>query len=223
MRTQWVLAVAAACWMGCGKGEPATDASAPADPAVTATAATAAGPRRAGSMPQVGETAPNFRVKDQSGKVRTLEEFRGKRVVLWFFPKADTPGWTVEGCGFRDRSPDFAAKNVQLIGASFDSVAAQAAFAKGQKFAFPLLADTDKRLAIAYGVADSESEYPRRVTFVIGPDGKIEQVLPKVDVRTHAATILESLPAGKWRLASAIFSPAPDRPMGRVEGLAPCP
>lgn len=147
-------------------------------------------------MPKVGDVAPAFRVKDHTGRERSLSEFKGKRVVLWFFPKADTPGCTVEGCGFRDRAPDYEAKGAQVLGISFDTPAENKAFVEKFHFPFPILCDVDRSVGMAYGVAaDAKAAYPKRATFVIGPDGKVEQAIEKVDVKTHPGSLLESLPA----------------------------
>jgi peroxiredoxin Q/BCP len=141
-----------------------------------------------------GDTAPDFQVPDQTGKVRTLGEFRGKRVMLWFYPKADTPGCTKEGCGFRDRTPDYEKKNVAILGVSFDTPKENAAFAKKFDFRFPLLCDTERKVGLAYGATeDPKAQYPNRISYLIGPDGKIEKVYGQVDVKIHPAAVLEEI------------------------------
>jgi peroxiredoxin Q/BCP len=145
-------------------------------------------------MPAVGSPAPAFRLSDHTGTERTLEGYRGKRVVLWFFPKADTPGCTLEGCGFRDRSAGYAAKGAAILGISFDSVEANRAFAEKHGFVFPLLCDTSGAVGRAYGVAPPGQTFPRRATFVIGPTGVIEQVIPQVDPKSHPDALLATLP-----------------------------
>jgi peroxiredoxin Q/BCP len=104
----------------------------------------------------------------------------------------------VEGCGFRDRRSEFAAKNVQILGISFDSPADNKAFADKNHFEFPLLSDSTKSIAIAYGAAkDATAGYPNRITAVIGPDGTLEQLITDVKAATHPATLLETLPPSK--------------------------
>lgn len=147
-------------------------------------------------MLKVGDPAPAFTVLDHTGKQRTLGEFKGKRVVLWFFPRAETPGCTVEGCAFRDHYAEFRAKDVVVLGVSVDPVEANRKFVENQKFPFALLSDTDRKLSVAYGAAaDLKANYANRITVVIGPDGKVEQVVEKVAVATHAKSLLDSLPS----------------------------
>jgi peroxiredoxin Q/BCP len=142
----------------------------------------------------VGDTAPDFRLPDHTGKERTLGEFRGKRVLLWFYPKADTPGCTKEGCGFRDRAPDYSKLNVEILGASFDNAQDNAAFVKKYDFKFPLLSDTSRSLGLAYGACDdAKAQYPTRISYLIGADGKIEKVWGQVDAKSHPNTVLEEL------------------------------
>ena len=101
----------------------------------------------------------------------------------------------MEGCGFRDRLSDYAAKHVQILGISFDSPADNKAFADKNHFDFPLLSDPDKVIGIAYGAAkDATAGYPSRITAVVGPDGILEQLITDVKAATHPATLLESLP-----------------------------
>lgn len=146
------------------------------------------------SMLKVGDTAPDFRVPDHTGKERTLGEFRGKKVVLYFYPKADTPGCTAESCGFRDKLADYGKKNVQILGVSVDPPADNAAFVKKYNLTFPLLCDTTRSLSLAYGaVPDAKAQYANRITYVIDENGKIEQAHAKVDAKNHPATLLESL------------------------------
>ncbi|MBV9497488.1 MAG: peroxiredoxin [Acidobacteria bacterium] len=145
-------------------------------------------------MLQVGDQAPDFDVLDHHGNHVKLSDLRGKRVVLWFYPKADTPGCTAEGCSFRDLNAEYKNKNAQILGVSFDTQAENAAFAEKFGFTFPLLCDTDRKIGLAYGAAESEKdEYARRIAYVIGEDGKIEQAHPKVDARTYPAEQLKSL------------------------------
>lgn len=143
---------------------------------------------------QVGDAAPDFRVQDHTGRERTLSEFKGKRVILYFYPKADTPGCTKESCGFRDHARDYTKLNAQILGASFDTVAENAAFVKKYDLNFPLLCDPTRTLGLAYGACeDAKAQYPARITYVIGADGKIERAFDKVDAKTHPFTLLEEM------------------------------
>ncbi|HZV02421.1 MAG TPA: peroxiredoxin [Planctomycetota bacterium] len=145
-------------------------------------------------MLKAGDVAPSFAVKDHEGKDVKLEDLRGKRVVLWFYPKADTPGCTMEGCGFRDSSADYDKKGVVVLGMSYDTPEENAAFAKKFRFPYRLLSDPGGAVAKLYGAFDpGEPGYPRRNTYVIGPDGKIEQAIEKVQPKFHARQLLEKL------------------------------
>lgn len=143
---------------------------------------------------KVGDPAPDFRLQDHTGRERTLGEFRGKRVILWFYPKADTPGCTKEGCGFRDRSRDYDKLGAVILGASFDGVKENAAFAAKYGYDFPLLCDPQRSLGMAYGACEEpKAPYAARITYVIGADGRIERVVDKVDAKSHPSTLLEEI------------------------------
>jgi peroxiredoxin Q/BCP len=145
-------------------------------------------------MLKVGDKAPDFEVLDHEGQKVSLKGLKGKRVVLWFYPKADTPGCTKEGCGFRDRWPDYQKKKVEVFGISFDPPAANKAFAEKFKFPYRLLSDTERKVAIAYGAADdATARSAKRQTFVIGPDGKIEQAIDVKDAAGQADQLLEAM------------------------------
>jgi len=146
----------------------------------------------------VGDVAPDFLVKDHLNRDTTIRQFRGKTVVLWFFPKADTPGCTLEGCGFRDLYEEFRKKDIEILGCSFDSVEDNAAFAKKFGYTFPLLCDVDREVGLAYGACDSPNAgYADRITYVIDEDGFIAKAYGHVEARTHPAKILESLSSVK--------------------------
>ncbi len=146
-----------------------------------------------------GDKAPDFRALTDSGEDIRLSQFKGKRVILYFYPRANTPGCTVEACEFRDGIRSFDRKGAVVVGVSPDKPAAQASFK--QKFAlpFPLVADEDKAVAKAYGVWQEKNMYGKKVmgivrsTFVIGPDGRIEKIYQKVTAKGHAAEVLERL------------------------------
>jgi peroxiredoxin Q/BCP len=146
-------------------------------------------------MLQAGDTAPDFSLLDDEGKTRTLREFRGKRVVLFFYPKADTPGCTTEACEFRDALPRFGKLDAVILGASPDTVKAQAKFKEKFGFPYSLLADADHTLAEAFGVWKEKSMYGRtymgveRTTFLIDETGTISHVFEKVKPAGHAAEV----------------------------------
>ena len=152
-------------------------------------------------MIQVGETAPDFTLADQSGQSVSLSALRGKTVVLFFYPKADTSGCTVEACGFRDSKAQFDAKDAVLLGMSPDPVTDQSKFAVKYELPMQLLADEGHLVAEKYGVWAEKSMYGRkymgidRTTFVIGPDGVVKHVFAKVKPNGHADEVLSSLDA----------------------------
>jgi thioredoxin-dependent peroxiredoxin len=146
-----------------------------------------------------GDEAPDIRLETDSGEQFQLSSLRGKRVVLYFYPKADTPGCTAEACEFRDDIHKFARKGVAVVGISPDKPAAQAKFKKKYELPFPLLADQEKAVAQAYGVWQEKNMYGKKVmgivrsTFVIGPDGKIEKIYGNVKAKGHAAQVLQAI------------------------------
>lgn len=149
---------------------------------------------KAASKP--GNKAPAFRLLADDGKEVSLDDFRGKRVLLYFYPRASTPGCTVEACEFRDLLPKFAKQGVAILGVSADPVKALANFKVKQKLNFPLLSDPEHKTIEAYGVWRRKKFMGRsfvgivRSTFLIGPDGKIEEVWDGVRVKGHAAETL---------------------------------
>ena len=150
-------------------------------------------------MLKVGDRAPDIQVQTDSGEDFRLSGMKGKRVVLYFYPRADTPGCTVEACEFRDDLQAFGGKGAAIIGVSPDKPAAQAKFKQKYDLPFTLLADQDKTAAEAYGVYKEKNMYGKKVmgiertTFVIGPDGKIEKIYHKVKAKGHAAEVLAGL------------------------------
>ena len=147
----------------------------------------------------VGSKAPAFKVKDQDGKTVSLADFRGKKLVLYFYPKDDTPGCTKEACAFRDAVAQLRKLGAEVAGVSFDSPASHAKFRAKYKLPFALLADEQKKVAEAYGVYVEKIMYGkkrmgiRRSTFVIGPDGRIAAIFPKVKPEEHPAEVIEAL------------------------------
>lgn len=143
---------------------------------------------------KVGDVAPDFTVQTHEGNTLSLTSQRGKKVLLWFYPKADTPGCTAEGCGFRDHVAEFRAHNVEVLGVSFDTVAENAAFAQKFHFPFPLLCDTTRSLGLAYGAChDREASRARRISYLIDEQGKILKVYDPVNARTHPDEVLAEL------------------------------
>ena len=144
----------------------------------------------AAEPPKVGDKAPEFSVAASDGTAVHLKDYVGKgNIVLYFYPKDDTPGCTKEACGIRDTFDEFKGLNATVFGVSFDSVDSHKKFIEKYKLPFVLLADTDKKIATAYGVADDSSKVASRVTFVIDKQGKIAYVNPKVNPATHAAEL----------------------------------
>ena len=146
---------------------------------------------------KVGDKAPEFTLPSSDGGEVSLKDLKGKSVVLYFYPKDDTPGCTKEACDFRDLRKKFQAANAEIYGVSFDSVDSHKKFITKYKLPFPLLVDEDKSLAKKYGVYKQKFFMGRsymgieRTTFVIGPDQKINKIFPKVKVDGHADEVLE--------------------------------
>ena len=138
--------------------------------------------------------APGFSVKDYNGNTVSLADFNGKKVVLWFYPKADTPGCTIEGKGFRDDYEKFAQKNTVILGVSLDNETDNKAFAEKFNFPYPLLCDVNQEIALAYeAVKGPEDEYASRITYVIGEDGNILEAISQVDTKTHSGDLCSRL------------------------------
>ncbi|MTJ06261.1 MULTISPECIES: peroxiredoxin [unclassified Anabaena] len=139
----------------------------------------------------VGTDAPAFTTKDTNGNTVSLSDFAGKTVVLYFYPKDDTPGCTKQACSFRDAKPEYSTKGIVVLGVSADDEAAHQAFTSKYNLNFPLLADTDKSIITAYDV--DGGGYAKRVTYVIGTDGKITHIDTAVNTVTHASDVLAAL------------------------------
>lgn len=144
----------------------------------------------------IGEQAPDFEARDQNGNLIRLSDFRGKKVVLYFYPKDDTPGCTAQACNLRDNSSDLAEKGYEIIGVSTDDERSHQKFIQKYNLPFTLLADTDKNIVNAYGVWQEKSMYGRkyigtmRYTFVIDENGIIKDIITKVDTKDHTEQIL---------------------------------
>lgn len=145
----------------------------------------------------IGDKAPNFSAKDQDGKTHTLSDYKGKKLVVFFYPKANTPGCTAEACDLRDNFERFQANNYALLGVSADSEKAQFKFKEKYNFPFPLLADEDKSVIEAFGVWGPKKfmgrEYDgiNRTTFVVDENGIIVDVISDVKTKVHASQILK--------------------------------
>jgi thioredoxin-dependent peroxiredoxin len=150
-------------------------------------------------MPEIGDTAPDFTLPDQSGSPVTLSELRGRKVVVYFYPKADTPGCTTQACGVRDHRADYDAAGAVVLGVSPDAPKKIAKFDDKYELGFPLLGDEDHAVAQAYGVWVEKSMYGRtymgneRTTFVIDADGVITEILRKVKPAQHDDLVLGAL------------------------------
>ena len=138
-------------------------------------------------MLQPGADAPEFSVNDHNGNKINLKDFLGKKIVLWFYPKADTPGCTMEGQGFRDDFEKFQQKDIQIFGVSLDNENDNKAFAEKFSFPYPLLCDVDREVALSYqAVSSKEDQYAARISYVIGEDGKILDSIENVDTKNHS-------------------------------------
>jgi len=149
-------------------------------------------------MPKEGSVAPNFAAKDANGETVRLKDLRGQKVVLYFYPKDDTPGCTKEACSFRDAFADFKKRDINVLGVSIDSEASHKKFAAKYKLPFTLLADPNHSIADAYGVYGEKKFMGRtylgvkRVTFLIDEKGKVKKVFEKVKPEEHARDVLEA-------------------------------
>jgi thioredoxin-dependent peroxiredoxin len=150
-------------------------------------------------MLEAGDRAPAFTLPDQNGEKVKLSDLKGETVVLYFYPRADTPGCTTQACGVRDRRSDYEKAGARVIGVSPDSVEAVGKFADKFDLDFTLLADADHAVAEKYGTWVEKSMYGKkymgvqRATFIIGPGGKIARAFPKVSPKTHDDTVLKAL------------------------------
>lgn len=146
-------------------------------------------------QPGVGSVAPEFELSDQTGQLHSLEDFRGQWVVLYFYPKDETPGCTTEACEFRDNIFAFRDLNTQILGVSLDDIDSHREFAENHSLPFPLLADIDGRAADAYGVKTRMlgMTVAKRQTFIIDPDGNVAKHYESVKPGEHSAAVIADL------------------------------
>ncbi|HXF04280.1 MAG TPA: thioredoxin-dependent thiol peroxidase [Blastocatellia bacterium] len=148
---------------------------------------------------KTGDVAPDFELLDQKGERRRLSDFRGRWVVLYFYPKDNTPGCTKEACGFRDLFPKFQRRKIAIIGISTDSVRSHEKFAEKYDLPFILLADEEKAVVRAYGAWGQKSFMGRttmgthRISFLVDPEGRIAKIYDRVKPETHAEEVLRDL------------------------------
>jgi peroxiredoxin Q/BCP len=149
----------------------------------------------ANDQPVVGSPAPEFELPDQKGELHSLEDYRNQWVVIYFYPKDETPGCTTEACEFRDNIFEFREMGAQILGISLDDVNSHKAFAENHNLPFPLLADTEGGTSTAYGVKTRMfgMTVAKRQTFIIGPDGNIAKHYATVKPDEHAAEVLSDL------------------------------
>lgn len=146
-----------------------------------------------------GQKAPDFSGKDQNGNNISLNDFSGKEIILYFYPKDDTPGCTAEACSFRDNYESLSQKGFVVLGVSTDDEKSHLKFINKHSLPFPLIADTDRKIVESYGVWVEKSMYGKkymgvaRKTFIIGKDGNIRKIIDKVDTKNSSAQVLELL------------------------------
>jgi peroxiredoxin Q/BCP len=147
----------------------------------------------------IGSLAPAFSLKDQYGKLHSLSDFSGRWLIVYFYPKDDTPGCTTEACGIRDHSPEFSEMKVSVVGISPDALDSHREFSEKFKLSFPLLSDTDKKTVTEYEVWAEKSLYGKkymgvkRTTFLIDPNSAVAKIYINVDPETHVEELLNDL------------------------------
>jgi thioredoxin-dependent peroxiredoxin len=149
--------------------------------------------------PKVGDSAPRFRLPSTEGKPISMTDFKGKSIVLYFYPKDNTPGCTAEACSFRDRAKELQDEGAVVLGVSTDSLESHDSFRSKHQLNFPLLSDETSDVAKMYGVWKEKNLYGRRswgvarTTYLIGPDGRVNKVYKKVDTKNHGDEVLRDL------------------------------
>ena len=143
-----------------------------------------------GEIPKIGEKAPDFLLNDQDNTIHRLVDYTGKRLIIYFFPKANTPGWIKQACGLRDESENFEKYNIAILGVSYDTKSVLKSFKENHKLNFNLLSDSEKIMGKDYGV-NRFNLFPSRKTFLIDEDGILVHVLNSVNLNTHPKDILD--------------------------------
>lgn len=145
-------------------------------------------------MLKPGDDAPDFTLQTEEGKPLSLKDSRGKKVLLWFYPQANTPACTAEACSLRDNFDYYLESDIVVLGVSFDPVEDNRAFAKKFQLPFHLLSDIERKVALAYGACtDPKAAYADRISYLIDEQGRIARTYPQVDPRIHAAEVLADL------------------------------
>ena len=150
-------------------------------------------------MLELGQIAPEFTLQNTNGDDIKLSDYKGKKIILWFYPKASTPGWTVQGQGFRDEFNKLKDKNTVIIGVSADSIKKNKNFKDKQEFQYELLSDENKEMIEKYGAWVKKKMYGKeymgiaRISYLINEEGKIQYIFDKVKTKSHACDVLEIL------------------------------
>ena len=150
-------------------------------------------------MLELGQIAPEFTLQNTNGDDIKLSDYKGKKIIVWFYPKASTPGWTVQGQGFRDEFNKLKDKNTVIIGVSADSIKKNKNFKDKQKFQYELLSDENKGMIEKYGAWVKKKMYGKeymgiaRISYLINEEGKIQYIFDKVKTKSHACDVLEIL------------------------------
>ena len=143
------------------------------------------------NLPKIGAIAAEFSLPNQDGEKTELETFKDCYLLLWWYPMADTPGWTVEGKGFRDRIQEYEEKNIVVLGISADPIEANLKFKEKYEFPFDLLSDVDLTVSAAYGACNPGDQRTKRVSVLIGPKREVVATFSDVNPKTHANEVLE--------------------------------
>ena len=145
--------------------------------------------------PKIGTKAPNFKLYNQNSEFISLSDYEGSNVVIYFFPKAFTPGWVKQACGFRDEYKNFSKYGINIIGISYDTKEKQKEFSKRYNLTFPLLSDEDAKVSKAYGV--DTYFFPKRVTFLINKDGVVFDIIKTASLEDYGKKIIKSFKENK--------------------------
>ena len=156
-----------------------------------------------GKMPEIGQRAPDFLLEDQDGKLHSLEYYDGKKLVVYFFPKAFTPGWTKQACGFRDESNNYKELGIVVLGISFDSKNSLKGFKDKYRIPFNFLSDNSKKVGRKYGVG--RFLFPSRKTFLIDENGILIHIIDEVNLNTHPMDIIKIFEQAEIGVKSWIY------------------